>query len=402
MAPDRRQHGQHGQLSANLKHDKYFLKGLCFSCEKYTSVRNIVAPTEGPPACFNRGAMTRIRAQLDVPGLVLSLQASGHGDGADGVLRAAWHGQRQDYAVEYKTSSTPLAVHRAMLEALRALNGRSTRRPLVVVPYLSERSLRELVAHDVSGIDLCGNCALLSNRFSIWRSGHKNQFLESRPLRNVFRGTSAVLVRSLLLHPMFSSLTAWRDFARERLLLEDDRQKTVLSLGTVSKVAARLEELLLLTRVNREIRVHDQDRLMESMQREYRPPVGRRRRGKAAHPGALFTSEAVGHGLRCVTTGLASAQHYGVLSAPDVMSIYVSDLHAAAALVSFKETSVFPTLELIEESADEVFFDGRVRERRRWASPVQTWLELAHGGPREREAAGVLALALKSGHVGDK
>jgi hypothetical protein len=41
----------------------------------------------------------------------------------------------------------------------------------------------------------------------------------------------------------------------------------------------------------------------------------------------------------------------------------------------------------VETTRNLVYFDLRADGNALWASPIQTWLELTHGGPREREAA---------------
>lgn len=58
---------------------------------------------------------------------------------------------------------------------------------------------------------------------------------------------------------------------------------------------------------------------------------------------------------------------------------------------------LFPNLQLIEEKSDVVYFDARQEGVARWASPIQAWLELSLGGPREREAAQSLEMALLKG-----
>jgi hypothetical protein len=52
-----------------------------------------------------------------------------------------------------------------------------------------------------------------------------------------------------------------------------------------------------------------------------------------------------------------------------------------------KPTRLFPNVELVEDSSPVPYFDTRSEGPERWASPVQTWLELSLGEPRERVAA---------------
>ena len=358
---------------------------------------------QAPSEAELQGVLEEVFQEIGVPGLELRASASGLTPDLDGSLDATCGGYRSSYAYEYRTSSTPQVVERAMVQAQRYTRGLCVR-PLVIVPYLSEPRLKELAAQDVSGLDLCGNCALISDRFYIWRSGNANRFSESRPIKNVFRGSSSIFSRCFVLRPSFLSLMALQEFARARVGTDRGPEGggAYLTKGTASKVVRELEAHLLIVREQKMLRVLDMERLMDALLREYRPSQGRRLAGKAGNVTAMFEARSSVRGLRAVVTGACSGSHYGVLSGPDMLSVYVSDLDAAVRMSGLKDTHVFPNLELIEERSDVVYFDGRQDEGRLWASPVQTWLELAGGGPRERVGAEVLALALRTGHVGDE
>jgi hypothetical protein len=98
---------------------------------------------------------------------------------------------------------------------------------------------------------------------------------------------------------------------------------------------------------------------------------------------------------------VGSAARYGVLSGSDRLSVDLTDLSAAADIHGFESSRVFPSIELIEEKSDAVYFDVREDGDVLWASPVQTWLELSAAGPREREAAKVLEMAILQGRAED-
>jgi hypothetical protein len=71
--------------------------------------------------------------------------------------------------------------------------------------------------------------------------------------------------------------------------------------------------------------------------------------------------------------------------------MYVDNLAAASELLSVTEGRAFANIELIETRRNLAFFDCREDGAIRWASAIQTWLELAQGGAREWEAAQDLA-----------
>lgn len=352
-----------------------------------------------PPEAELQTVLRELVGRFPVPGLDIRLSDAR----VKRRLSAAWHGHRQRYAYGYMPSSTPRAIEAAMNQAMKHARPPGIR-PLVIAPYLSESRLEELAGQEVSGLDLCGNCVLVSDGFVTWRSGNANRFSESRPIKNIFRGNSSIFARCFVLRPGFESLTALREFARRRPGVADGAgAEAGLTLGTASKVVRALEEHFLVRREGKALHVLDAEELMGALLAEYRPQAGRRVAGNAANLPILFERDPCGRArFRSVITGLGSASHYGILSAPDMLSVYVADLDAAAAVVGLQETRVFPKLELIEERAEAVYFDARPAGGLVWASPVQTWLELARGGPREREAAEALARALRAGQVGDE
>lgn len=101
--------------------------------------------------------------------------------------------------------------------------------------------------------------------------------------------------------------------------------------------------------------------------------------------------------FRAVVTGDSSAGHYRVLSGQDKLTLYVDDLERASECLEVSIGPLFPNIELIEEQSVLFYFDARLQENIRWASPIQTWLELSHSGPREREAAQQLQPFLRKG-----
>ncbi len=316
----------------------------------------------------------------------------------DALLLVRWDGQECLFACARKSRNTPKTIETAIAEASRY--SRLLRlRPLIVVPYLSEENLQRLDREQVSGLDQCGNGLVLTPDFRIYRSGQPNRFRDSAPIRNIYRGASSLVVRSLLMEGAFESLTALRDYTAERI------PSGKLSLGTVSKVAKALEEDRLLIRNEEGIRLADRRGALEKLLSNARSKRAVTLQGRTEmgleEVGARLGAASQGGDIGPYTvTGLSSAGWYGVLSAAGPMSVYVGDVAAARELLEVRETRVFPTIELVEDRSDVVPFDRRVDGTLAWASPVQTWIELMKAGPREREAAAALESSL--GWSGDE
>lgn len=373
-----------------------FLKDSVFSNEKTGGMgkQGSGSGFQPPPDESVATHLEELSARLPAGLRFDNVERSGVAPEVDGWIDVVWRRHRQRFVFEYKRSSTPRAVQAAALHV--RMHGKH---PLVVVPFLAEERLVDLEALGVSGVDLCGNYVLLGEKFTLWRSGQPNRFSESRPIKNVFRGKSSIFAHCLLMGRQFDTLTALRDYAWDRLPAKVDDEAGSLSIGTASKVVQVLEEQRMVVRENKALRLVDADALMKALLAEYRPSQGTVLLGEAADSAAFFKHV---RGARAVVTGVGSAPHYGVLSGSDVLSVYVSDLQAALRAAPVHATRVFPTIRLIEERSDVPYFDARRAEGLLWASPVQTWLELASGGPRERQAAETLALAIKSGRVGDR
>lgn len=323
---------------------------------------------------------------------------------ADGILEVTFRGREQRYIMECKNRSTPQTIQAAMTQA-RRYAAEIGLPPLVFVPYLSDNSLASLEREEVSGVDLSGNGVILAPDFTVWRSGQPNRYPQVQTVKNLYRGASTIFVRCFLLRPEFDSLKELREYALSRLDQEGvgPDSGARLTKGTASKVVQQLEEELLVRRDARGLRALDAERLMEGLRTNYRPPDGARLVGATTVSAEeiwrrmgehQLTTGGVANPWRYAATGLGSAARYRVLSGPEKLSLYVSDIDLAADLIELRATRVFPNVELTEDRGDAAYFDARRDEAKVWASPIQTWLELATGGPRERDAAKSLASAL--------
>ena len=344
-----------------------------------------------PPVSFRM-----INQEVDIPA-DLDLSSAQKRRQADGVLEACWQGRSERFVVEYKAQSTPKAIDAAADQAVRYGKALDLP-PLIVVPFLSEERLKSLEAQKVSAVDLSGNGVLVGQGFSIWRSGAPNRFKETQSIKNVFRGTSSLYARSFLLRREFASLAELREFALSRFDLGSMEPSGTSRLvkSTASKVVQALEEEQIVFRQGDALRLVNPKRLLEQLQKNYARPPGPRLEGKTSLSPAQAWQRLSSAGLsgRAVTTGLGSAGYYGALSGIDGLNLYVTDLGEAAALLEVQETRVFPNVWLTEDKSDSVYFDARPQQSARWASPIQCWLELATGGPREQDASQSLEVRL--------
>jgi len=94
--------------------------------------------------------------------------------------------------------------------------------------------------------------------------------------------------------------------------------------------------------------------------------------------------------LRWAVTGESSVTRYTLFGQGGPRRIAVSDIAAALKLLEGIPEPVlnFAEVELLETDEPGCFFENDVDEKGiRWAGKIQTWLELATGDARQREAA---------------
>ncbi len=314
----------------------------------------------------------------------------------DGVLDITWQQQKCRFLFEYKMQSTPKSLETAMAQVQRYAKEFSLS-PMVIVPYLPEKSIRLLEAEGISGIDLSGNGIILAPNFAVQRSGQPNRFKESAAIRNIFWGNSSLLARCFLLQPEYSSLNQLREFALRRFHGARENRESILTKGTVSKVTRALEEENIITRMKKGLKLTDSRALLERLKSNYRKSSGKRLEGKMSFNNQEAWEKLSRDTFRAVVNGDRSAAHYRVLSGQDKLTLYVDDLERAGQSLEVTPGALFPNVELIEEKNDIFYFDARLEGKTLWASPIQTWIELSLSGPREREAAEQLEAILRIG-----
>jgi len=306
---------------------------------------------------------------------------------SDGIYEMRWGHRTYQFIAEFKARSTPQAVITAAHRAKGHAYSLPGTYPLVIVPYLSPSQLDSIEELGVSAVDLCGNGIInIPHQILVVRSGQPNRFRGSDPLKGVYRGTSSLVARSLVLKRRFRRVTDIREFIHAR--------GGHITLATVSKALRRLAEDLVIERNASGVHVIQPDKLLDNLRDRYRPPRIRARWiGKMPlptddlHRELLFAAERVKS--RLVLTGISSASHYTVLASEPIAAFYCTarpeDLLRSTEH-EHSPTRSFPNVELLQTDAEEVFFDPHHEGGRALSSPVQAWLELATSDKRAQEA----------------
>ena len=309
----------------------------------------------------------------------------------DALVEVSWHGSIVKFAVECKSLSTPKAFQDG-LNLLKSASLPKNYQPLLLLPFLSERQLQELEREKISGIDLCGNgVVVVPGKFAVFRSGKKNQFSSSAPIKNIYRKNSSMVGRVFLLRSGYETVQNVCAEINRRNLMVKRWDKKAISLSTVSKALKTLEEDLIIAREDI-IRLLQPDKLLEKLSDNYVPPnIKERVSFKVSDEhGTIWEllmklSQALG--MPIVASGTSSVSQYTVMQRGDILSIYCPRVKMLMERLPGSPSDRFPNLELIETEDETVYFDGRVEENFWWASPVQVYLELMAGDKRDRETA---------------
>jgi hypothetical protein len=230
-------------------------------------------------------------------------------------------------------------------------------------------------------VDLCGNGVInVPGEWFVFRTGAKNLFPSSLPIKNVYRGASSIVARVFLSRPNYESVGEVRD--------EILKRKGYVSLPTVSKVLKAMQEDLIISR-NEGIRLEQPERMLEELQDTYRRPRTKLRLlGKVDDVQNLITKAAeVAENNKLLIARRSQIPYVILPGSGDITSLYITSSAPFLKEFNFVETNRFPNVELLETDDPTVYFDRREQGPIPLISPLQAYLELSIGGKREQEAA---------------
>ncbi len=339
--------------------------------------------------------------QILLPPLVIrSCQIKGRRERqeVDAIIETVLPGEGSSFrfAVESKSRPTLEAVHAAAAKAKAATQENEW--PMIQVPYLAPDRLSYLTGLGVSGVDLCGNgVVVIPERLYVLRTGEPNQYRDSRPLNNPYRGRSALVARALLSQPSWPSLS--------NMVTWINRVGPHLSLAQGSKSVRALEEELFVRKRGVAIQLQDPIRLLDKLGSKWRPMIRARKAFQLNEKNASWARRfASAPDLQWAVTGESSAHRQAVFAQGGPLRVAVSDLSCAESLLDGVAESLpsFADLELIETDEPGFFFDP-IRDEAgvRWAGRLQTWLELQAGDARQQAAARELQRLMLKGLSND-
>lgn len=321
--------------------------------------------------------------------------------GGDMLLKLAWKTGAEKFAADVLPQATPKQIEARILRLAKNTNAgaanRGARRgndlfyPLIIAPFLNEKTLNRLAEAEISGIDLSGNgVVVVPDKLFIYRTGEKNKFLSNAPIKNIFRGTSSLVARVFFAKQEYENVG--------EVLEEITRRGGRTTFSTVSKVLKTLEEELLIAR-SEKIRLVDGRKLLDLLLKNYRRPDVRRSLSVkcADYETALEKLAENAERKKIPLVWNYPARYAALVQGIAESKFYTESIDGLLDGVDFTETNRFPDMMLLETIDPTVYFDRRKDKEFDLLAPLETFLELAIQGKREQESANSMIKKLLEG-----
>jgi len=264
--------------------------------------------------------------------------------------------------------------------------------PLTIVPYMRREQAYKLQQNGISWIDLCGNMMIkVGGKIYIERTGKKNQFPDTAPIKKIFEGTSSLVSRALLLKKeLFRSFFELIDFINQR--------GGDITLSTVSKVISSLEEELLITKIESGIVVNNREKLLEKLLEGYRNYTQRNKNttytfainGRSSFFNDFFREEKVDYAMCGFSAALLKN-----LALTNRTTVFIKSINEARKAfeqrsIDIKPDAEFGQLDLIETRNPCVWFNLQGKPDYSVVDDIELYLEMMLDTPRGPKVAETL------------
>lgn len=303
------------------------------------------------------------------------------GRGFDAMVTLGWRKCRVKFIAVMKARTAPKLISEG-LKQLQSNIGKQNL--LLIVPFLSKSIVEILEKEGLSGLDLSGNYLIQSSEMLAIRLDQENQYRESQPIKKIFSGNSALVGRLFLsTKKRFDSVNEVYSAIREL--------GGSLSLSTVSKVLKGLENELVIEKGRGGIAVIQPDKLLQRLKEDYRPPkIDAILQLKLPHNIIRNFGNLLLPSARWVLSGESSVERYAVTTPSEIVMIYTKEFND---LEKYEDERFYNVV--LKKTFDSFpYFDVQERNRLRWASPIQCYLELSKLDKREQELAGKVRQAI--------
>lgn len=259
---------------------------------------------------------------------------------------------------------------------------------LMILPYLSEKHLQELLDAGLNGLDLCGNAIIKTTNEFVWLSGKINKFRINQSLKNPYAGKSALVGRMLLEQPVFRKLEDFENAINLR--------GAQLSIAMISRVLKELRaEIIVDSWHGNKIYLLQPEKLLDRLEETWKSTAKQSItlwRGKISQSINTFLpkifANANNANLRAVMTGVGSVSHYSNVGMENIAYVYAHAVEPLLSNLDAQSTEFFPNLEIRRPPNETTYFDAYTdNDGIHWASLLQTYLEMRNDDIRLQQSA---------------
>jgi hypothetical protein len=258
----------------------------------------------------------------------------------------------------------------------------------IVAPYISGKSAKILADEGISWIDLCGNMKVsVPGKVYIEKTGNKNEFPDTAPIKKIFEGISSLVSRALLLKPEgFKSQYELTDFINGR--------NANITNGTVSRVLKSLEDDILIRKEKSLIQAIDLGKLLDRLQEGYKKSTERKYRKIYKYSCENLESTFNNfffNNIDYLACGFYAAKIKG-LATTDQISIFVKTIDVIRDAINRNWITIEPDSEfgnfyIIETQEPGVWFNTKVEPNNRMIDDIELYLEMMNDIPRGPKVA---------------
>jgi DNA-binding transcriptional ArsR family regulator len=300
----------------------------------------------------------------------------------DVALRLKIGEKKETLLCEVVSQSFPKQIREKGLQLLETSEQGKKGYPVIIAPYISELGKEICKKIGVGFLDLSGNAYLDFNSFYLEVEGKPNKFKSLGKLSGLFNPKGERVLRFYLLQGKDESMQSYRQIAAE----------VSVSLGQVSKVNKKLDELGLWTQELEGARVLDKTKLLDTWRDNYRFERNRVLNFYSMKQIPQIEKQIAefckADGIQYALTLFSGANRLAPFTRYNVATSYFSgDIERIRKELELKEVPSGANLQIIIPYDEGVYYKAQEVNSFIIANPIQIYLDLYNNKGRGREQA---------------
>jgi hypothetical protein len=313
---------------------------------------------------------------------LVSEYSSGKESKADVSLRLKIREEKETLLCKMVAQSFPKQIKEKGLQLLEITGQGKKGYPVIIAPYVTELGKETCKKIGIGFLDLSGNAYLDFNFFYLEIEGKPNQFKSPYKLSGLFNPKGERVLRYYLVQGEDESLLTYRQTAKE----------TSVSLGQVSKVNKKLDELGLWIEGSEGIKTIDKTKLLDLWKDNYRFEKNRMlsfySMKQISHIEKQIAEFCRANGTQYALTLFSGGNRLAPFTRYNVATSYFSgDIEKMRRDLELKEVPSGPNVQIIIPYDEGMYYKAQEVDSTIVANPIQIYLDLYNYKGRGREQA---------------